>query len=115
MQKNMFQIEKISKCQRIIEHPLYRQELEKIEKCEADRIFCNHSFNHFMDVARIAYILNLERNFSLSRNIIYAAALLHDIGRAKQYIEGIPHEEAGAEISKVILTDCQETISLKLH
>ncbi len=106
MQKNMFQIEKISKCQRIIEHPLYRQELEKIEKCEADRIFCNHSFNHFMDVARIAYILNLERNFSLSRNIIYAAALLHDIGRAKQYIEGIPHEEAGAEISKVILTDC---------
>ena len=106
MENNMYQIDNISECQRIYEHPLYQKELERIRKFEVDRIFCNHGFDHFMDVARIAYILNLEHNLGISRNIIYAAAILHDIGRAKQYDEGIPHEEAGADLVGIILADC---------
>lgn len=99
-------IEHISRCQLIYDHPLYQAELVKIAGYESDRIFCRHTFEHFMDVARIAYIMNLEKGYKLSKEIIYAAALLHDIGRARQYEDGTPHDEAGAAIADEILTDC---------
>ena len=38
--------------------------------------------------------------------IIYAAALLHDIGRPAEYERGIPHDEAGAEMAEELLTQC---------
>ena len=47
-------IEHISRCQLIYDHPLYQAELVKIAGYESDRIFCRHTFEHFMDVARIA-------------------------------------------------------------
>ena len=59
-----------------------------------------------MDVARIAYIENLEKNCGISKEIIYGAALLHDIGRYLQYTEGIPHERAGEDLAAEILKDC---------
>lgn len=99
-------IEHISRCQLIYDHPLYQAELVKIAGYESDRIFCRHTFEHFMDVARIAYIMNLEKEYKLSKEIIYAAALLHDIGRARQYEDGTPHDKAGAAIADEILTDC---------
>ncbi|WP_080656054.1 HD domain-containing protein [Butyrivibrio fibrisolvens] len=99
-------IEHISRCQLIYDHPLYQNELAKIAGYESDRIFCKHTFEHFMDVARIAYIMNLEKGYKLSKEIIYAAALLHDIGRARQYEDGTPHDKAGAEIADKILSDC---------
>ncbi|WP_080666098.1 HD domain-containing protein [Butyrivibrio fibrisolvens] len=99
-------IEHISRCQLIYDHPLYQAELVKIAGYESDRIFCRHTFEHFMDVARIAYIMNLEKGYKLSKEIIYAAALLHDIGRARQYEDGTPHDKAGAEIADKILSDC---------
>ena len=34
------------------------------------------------------------------------AGLLHDIGRFRQYEEGIPHEQASAELAEQILKDC---------
>ena len=37
---------------------------------------------------------------------MYAAAFLHDCGRFKQYIDGIPHDVAGAEIANQILPEC---------
>lgn len=37
---------------------------------------------------------------------IYAAALLHDIGRVCQYEKDIPHEEGSAELAGIILKDC---------
>lgn len=98
-------IEQISRCQLIYDHPLYQEELTKIAGFESDRIFCRHTFEHFMDVARIAYIISLEQDFKLSKEVIYAAALLHDIGRARQYEDGTPHDEAGAEIADKILSD----------
>ena len=68
--------------------------MEHLAEYEKNRIFCRHGMDHLMDVARIAYIENLEKNCGISKEIIYGAALLHDIGRYLQYTEGIPHERA---------------------
>lgn len=51
-------------------------------------------------------ILNLEEGQNLDKDLIYAASLLHDIGKHRQYDEGIPHEKASAEIAPAILQDC---------
>ncbi len=77
------------------------------DNCEASREFCRHNLQHSLDVARIAYILNLENSLGFKKDIIYAAALLHDIGRWKQYKEGVPHNLTGAQIAKTILSDCE--------
>ena len=55
------------------------------------------------------YIYSLENKLDLSREIIYATALLHDIGRAQQYLSGISHDIAGAEIAGKILADLHFT------
>ena len=89
----------------IINHPLFRLSMEKVREYEADRAFCCHGIAHSLDVARIAYIDSLEQHLEYSKEMIYAAALLHDIGRWQQYAEQIPHEEAGALISAEILRD----------
>ena len=65
----------------ILEHPKYQEYLDKIKQAEEKRIFCLHNMNHFLDVARIAYIMNLEEELGIAKEIIYATALLHDIGR----------------------------------
>lgn len=49
-------------------------------KKKKDRIFCGHDMGHLLDVARLAWIFNLEANQEISKERIYAAALLHDIG-----------------------------------
>ncbi|MCL2045907.1 MAG: HD domain-containing protein [Oscillospiraceae bacterium] len=41
-----------------------------------------------------------------NKEIIYAAALLHDTGRWKQYDDGTPHEEESARIAELILPEC---------
>lgn len=86
-------------------HPLYQQNLSELLKLESDRIFCRHTPEHFLDVARLTWIYILEERLDFSREIVYSAALLHDIGRARQYIDGTPHDEAGACIANTILTD----------
>lgn len=86
-------------------HPLYVSSLHRLEELEKTRIFCRHQTEHLLDVARIAYILNLEGGLGLSRDLIYAAALLHDIGKSRQYEEGIPHETASADLAERILSD----------
>ena len=62
------------------EHPLYREYYERLEKLEEGRIFCRHQMPHLLDVARIAYIRNLEEGLGFPRDVIYTAAVLHDIG-----------------------------------
>lgn len=86
-------------------HPLYQQNLSELLNLESDRIFCRHTPEHFLDVARLTWIYILEERLDFSREIVYSAALLHDIGRARQYIDGTPHDEAGACIANTILTD----------
>ena len=89
----------------IWKHPLYQTELHKLQLLEADREFCRHTTEHFLDVARLAYIRALEENYSVSKELIYCTALLHDIGRARQYEDGTPHDEAGAVIAEQILKE----------
>lgn len=91
---------------RICRHPLWKESVAEIQRLEEGRIFCRHNPAHYLDVARIAYIENLEQNIGIPKEMIYAAALLHDIGRHRQYLEGTPHEEAGAVLSGQILRDC---------
>ena len=86
-------------------HPLYQNELNKLQLLETDREFCRHTPEHFLDVARLAYIRALEENAPISKELIYCTALLHDIGRARQYEDGTPHDEAGAAIAGQILNE----------
>ena len=91
---------------KLIRHPLWREALDAIETAEADRTFCRHGLPHLLDVARLAYLENLERGLGLPKETVYAAALLHDIGRGLQYARGIPHHEGGVRLAEPILGDC---------
>ena len=95
----------------ILHHPLYVSSCQRLNELEKDRIFCRHQTSHLLDTARIAYILNLEGNLGISRDLIYAAALLHDIGKSRQYETGIPHETAGEELAAQILADMPKEIA----
>jgi HD superfamily phosphodiesterase len=89
----------------ILQHPLYKDYYQQIQALEANRLYCKHDMNHFLDVARIAYILILEEVSPLPKEQIYAAALLHDIGRHIQYLNKEPHEKASARLCIAILKD----------
>jgi len=97
------EMERVNK---IINNSIYKCAYHLIEDYENTRIFCKHDMSHFLDVARLAWIFNLEENLGISREIIYATAMLHDIGKHEQYIRNIPHETASALIACGILKDC---------
>ena len=65
----------------ILSHPVFREQFALLQEAEKDRIFCRHTMEHFLDVARLMYIYNLEDQAGFSKEMIYAAGLLHDIGR----------------------------------
>lgn len=90
----------------IIQHPDYLAHIAKIVQWEKDREFCRHNTAHFLDVARIAMILNTQEDYGIGQELIYAAALLHDIGRWQQYETGEDHAPASAKLAPEILKDC---------
>ena len=75
----------MSRIDAIINHHLFISCMEKNLQKEKNREYCKHGLQHCLDVARIAYILNLESKLGLEKEIIYAAALLHDITRSVSY------------------------------
>ncbi len=81
----------------------FRYGLERINELEQDRIFCCHGLEHLLDVARIAWIMVLEQNIPLEKDLVYGAALLHDLGRYRQYEENIPHHQASAILAAELL------------
>ena len=89
----------------VIRHPMYQEYYRRLEMLEKDRVFCTHQMDHLLAVARIAWIRNLEEGLGLQKDIIYTAAVLHDIGKSLQYEKKIPHETAGEEIAGQILDD----------
>lgn len=99
----------LARAERILRHPLFRQEYDRLQRMEKGRIFCCHSMNHFLDVARVCWIGVLEQALPLPKDVAYAAGLLHDIGKGLQYECGTPHQEAGAELAAAILPDCGYT------
>ena len=80
--------EKNTRVRQIVTHPLYQQEFSALQRAEQGRIYCNHTMEHFLDVARICYILVLQDGADLPRELIYGAALLHDLGRYRQIADG---------------------------
>ncbi|MBO5473103.1 MAG: HD domain-containing protein [Lachnospiraceae bacterium] len=91
---------------KILNHDLYKEYLERNEQAEAERRFCRHNVGHLLDVARIGMLFNLTEAYGLPEELVYAAALLHDIGRFRQYEDGTPHERASAQLAPQILREC---------
>ncbi len=94
---------------KILADSFYQSYLEKNNQAEAERRFCRHNIGHFLDVARLALILNEQDCYGQEQEIVYAAALLHDIGRWMQYKDGTPHEKAGCMLAPEILKSCDFT------
>ena len=88
---------------KIYNHPLYKEIMGKISQLEESRIYCLHGVEHAMDVARIAYIINLEEKANIDKEIIYATSLLHDLGRGINYEN---HAQESVLLAKKILPDC---------
>ena len=91
---------------RLLENSEYLFLLNSIKELEGERKYCRHGIEHLLDTARIMYIIKLEENLPYSKDIIYAAALLHDIGRYEQYKDGTPHNKAGERTAKKLLAEC---------
>ena len=90
----------------IYEHSVFRNKFQALQEAEKEREFCNHTLEHLLDVARLMYIYALEHDLSIAKELIYATALMHDIGRIDQIEVGTPHEQAGAALCDVILPEC---------
>lgn len=88
-------------------HPLFCKAMQGIRISEQERIFCKHGMEHCMDVARILYIMVMEDDLLYDKDVVYAAALLHDIGRYEEYISHTPHHEASVRMAEEILVDCE--------
>lgn len=97
----------MARVNQLIEHEDYLHYMEKIDELEKERSFCKHGFEHGLDVARIAYAYLLEKGDAiLSKEEIYAAAFLHDIGRWVEYETGEDHAEASARLALPLLEAC---------
>lgn len=95
----------MDKVQKILENNSFQETLAQINDLEKNRIYCKHDLSHALDVARIAYIINIEEGAGIAKHCIYAAALLHDIGRAQEYLDGTPHNIAAQAPATEILMD----------
>lgn len=103
----------MDKINEILNNKKYNYYLNKLYEYEKERKFCIHDMEHFLAVARIAYIKVLEEGLSYSKDVIYAIGLLHDIGRALQYENNTPHDEGSIIIGKEILEETSYSESEK--
>lgn len=100
----------------IKEDPYYRECLSLNGDREMDRPFCRHDFKHMLLVSQISYKIITQINtlggFARAENIgeaaaalevIYAAGLLHDMGRWRQYDTGDDHALAGSGMALPVL------------
>ncbi len=103
-------MELADRVEKIRANGLFASELAKIDELEKDRIYCRHGMGHLLDVARIGRIFLLEEGAADAHpeltELMYAAALLHDIGRAREYEDGTPHDEASVMIAREVLPAC---------
>lgn len=84
-----------------------------INKLEKTREFCRHNLEHFFDTARVTYILILENNeagqifssldLKTVKAYVYAAGLLHDLGRVEEYSQGLDHAEVSSKVAETIM------------
>ena len=96
----------MNRLDKILKNEKFRAYLGKTADYEKDRIYCLHDIAHAFDTARIAYIKSLEEGAKIDKELIYAAALIHDIGRCKQYEDSTPHDKASVMLGREILEEC---------
>lgn len=97
----------MTRVNKLLDNKSYFLYMEKINCLEKERIFCKHGFEHGLSVARIAYSYLLEKGeIRLGKEVIYAAALLHDIGRWVEYQTGEDHAVASARLALPLLKEC---------
>lgn len=100
----------------LIRDPDYCHYLEENRCREVNRRYCRHDLQHMIDVARITYMLFLETGdlkpfmaqyelsqLTTAREIIYAAGMLHDIGRWQEYDTHEDHALIGARLAPALL------------
>lgn len=87
----------------ILHNEKYLHLMKLIDEKEENRIFCRHGLTHSLDVARIGCILSMDEGVSVDRELLYAAALLHDIGRADPDDSGEAHHLQSVELAEDIL------------
>ncbi|MBO5261077.1 MAG: HD domain-containing protein [Coprococcus sp.] len=90
----------------IVHDDLFCRLISMIDEKEKDRIFCRHGMDHLLDVARIAYIISLEESMNIPKDIIYTAALLHDIGRADPDNTGERHHVLSVSLAGKVMENC---------
>lgn len=93
----------MDKVNALLRDSVYMELTDNIMKKEQDRKFCRHGISHSLDVARIAYILSMERGYGFDKEVIYGMALLHDIGRYTEEENGVSHHLSGALVADGIL------------
>lgn len=106
----------MNRVEQILQDSFYQECMIRNQAKEVDRKFCKHTIQHVIDVARIAYIIMMESGDlnrfieehglagrPVGKEIIYAAALLHDIGRWQEYETGKDHASLGASLAVEIL------------
>lgn len=97
----------MARVNQLLEQENYICYMEKIDGLEKERLFCKHGFEHGLNVARIAYAYLLEKEeLLLTKESVYAAAFLHDIGRWVEYQTGEDHAEASARLALPLLEAC---------
>ena len=96
---------KLNRWQGILHNRQFIDIMDKLAVTEENRIFCRHDLTHLLDTARIMQIMNLEEGLNIPKDLIYAAGLLHDIGRLREYEDGTPHERAAVPIAESILKE----------
>ncbi|MGE5373124.1 MAG: HD domain-containing protein [Solirubrobacterales bacterium] len=107
----------MKRAEAVLKDSEYLDYLERMDLAERHYPFCRHDLRHMLDVARVTYIMVLEQgameqfvkenglgDLSRGREVIYAAGLLHDIGKWCEYEEGGDHSVHGARLAGPILT-----------
>jgi len=95
---------------KIFENDEFFLALDSIKDLEKSREFCKHNLEHCLQVARLAL---KESNGKINVEIIIVTALLHDLGRAKEWLLNYnalltneSHNILSAKYSEKILLDC---------
>lgn len=90
----------------LLQSSAYQDHLRKINEWESQRAFCKHDFSHFLEVARLSWIFLLQEGEDYKRDVVYAAAFVHDIARWKEYKGEGCHALLSAELAEPLLTMC---------
>lgn len=94
---------------RIWRHPVYQEHYKKYRNLKVNGSSAAILLNIFWMLHGWCTFMHWRNIWSCPKELIYAATLLHDIGRAQQYQYNIPHDIAGVEIAREILTDLHFT------